>query len=562
MKKVLISLSISFFCLACNSTSLIHNEAELNSTTLNNCSNGQTDESSNGLNCDSEQKMDDTDIIESTFETNGESFSSNNFYVFDNPIERFPLTFEATIKVSANEAKRGGVIFGNYSEETSPTINFEIYKNGHPRMYYEDASGLATDVIFNKVNVATDEKLKIAIVDDPTTSRIMCYVNGSLEQTLARRFYRDIPATPFMIGGDYRGDGELFFEGTLYDISAYSTPKNEQQIAIDTEGIDADDPNLLFAFKFGDSTENTNIVSLNNKYIASRESIWVNDTDDIGEYDYSMAIIGDMQTMTYYWPDQLHNIFDYIVEKKDSEKISFCLGLGDITEKNTTEEWELAKNQFDKLNNAIPYAVNRGNHDSKKNFNKYFCELNEFYPQTISGLFESSGVENSFIITSFSDIKYLILTLDYGPDDEVLKWAEKVILENQDCHVIVSTHAYLLKDGTFINSKSTCPPSKTGGYNDGDEIWDKLIKRFNIDLVLCGHDFTSNIIINKRLNDFGYPITQILINPQEIDVREPTGMVAMLYFSNSGKNLKIRYYSTIKRRLLKRKNQISTTIGQ
>ena len=84
------------------------------------------------------------------------------------------------------------------------------------------------------------------------------------------------------------------------------------------------------------------------------------------------------------------------------------------------------------------------------------------------------------------------------------------IIENHPNHqVIITTHAYLYRDGTTLDSGDVCPPSISGGTNNGDAIWDKLIKKHeNIVLVLSGHDPCDSIILaqdkGENGNIFGY----------------------------------------------------------
>ena len=81
-------------------------------------------------------------------------------------------------------------------------------------------------------------------------------------------------------------------------------------------------------------------------------------------------------------------------------------------------------------------------------------------------------------------------------------------------------------------------------------------------MVVCGHDPTDNIVVLKTPGEYGNVVTQILIDPQGVDVAEPTGMVAMFYFSADGNNVDVRYYSTVKNQYLKKTNQMSFKVGE
>ena len=65
------------------------------------------------------------------------------------------------------------------------------------------------------------------------------------------------------------------------------------------------------------------------------------------DYDYSFAVLGDIQHITDYTPQDLPYLFDYILDNKDAKNIQFVFGMGDTTndvhnEANNLVEWQLA----------------------------------------------------------------------------------------------------------------------------------------------------------------------------------------------------------------------------
>lgn len=498
----------------------------------------------------------DSNYVEWNNNGNGLTFSRDDVYVVDGCLERVPLTYEATIKIQDDmaETERAGVIFGNYDGK-SAAINFEIYYNGNPRLFFMNSNGEIEDFIFTKVNVCTGERIHLSIVDDPTTRLLNCFVDGILKQSLNNNRYKECPTMNMRIGTDGRETREQFFKGTLYDFAAYSVERNNSLIQADKVGIYKDDPHLLCAYEFTGINNYSTVRGINNKHDLLYNSMWIEDVEIPVAFDYSFAVIGDTQIMTRRWPNDLHCIYDYVIDSTTDEKIAFCIGLGDITDSNSKSEWELAKYQINRMDGVVPYALNIGNHDSSLYFNTFFGGENNYYQSTILESFNNNAIENSCWIINACAQKYLIFALEYGVPDEVIDWASDIINKNPDCRIIVSTHAYLDRRGFLLDKTNSCPPSIKNGLNDGDQIWEKLIKKHNVDLVLCGHDPSDDIVTIKTKNDFGNVVTQMLINPQGIDVIEPTGMVAMLYFSNSGKKIDVRYYSTVKHKYLRECNQ-------
>ncbi len=273
-----------------------------------------------------------------------------------------------------------------------------------------------------------------------------------------------------------------------------------------------------------------------------------------------MAVVGDTQELTEDLPNAVSNVYDWILDNKDSQKIKYVIGLGDITQTNLATEWAIAKEHIYKLDGQIPYSLVRVNHDGNVGFNTTFGDGT--YAKQIAGYMTEGDLTNTYSLLTVGETDYLILCLDFGPSDEMLAWASDVVEQYPNHRVIVTTHQYLYRDGTTLDANDAYPASKYPGrndtgseftrdFNDGDDMWEEFVsKHSNIVLVLSGHDAFDSIVYRQDLGVKGNQVTQMLINPQDLDhTYQPeggTGMVAMLYFSEDGKNIDVRYYSTVR----------------
>lgn len=293
----------------------------------------------------------------------------------------------------------------------------------------------------------------------------------------------------------------------------------------------------------------------------------------VTDYAYSFAVIPDIQIVTENdvknGENNLAKLFDWIVANKSSKNIQYVFGLGDITDNNNAAEWTLAQTQHAKLSAAgIPYSVTRGNHDlpgfgggiATDAYTAYMGT--DAYKAQFEGFYSDTNIANSWRTFQVGEVKYLMLTLDYGADDAVLGWASGIIEAHPYHNVIITTHAYLFRDGTTMDGGDIVPPSTSGGVNDGDDMWNKLVsKHSNIVLVLSGHDPSESIVVNRSTGESGNVVTSMLIDAQDVEAQEGSmGMVAMLYFSADGKNLQVEYYSTAKQKYFMSRNQFSTEL--
>ena len=258
-------------------------------------------------------------------------------------------------------------------------------------------------------------------------------------------------------------------------------------------------------------------------------------------------------------------MYQWIIDQKDGKNIQYVLGLGDITEigvdddhrnynpERAAAEWSFAKEAITKMDGKLPYTLVRGSgHDGVEYFNEYFAG-HEGYTSNINGYYQEGRIENVYHTFSFGDVKYLILCLDFGAKDPVLEWASGVSEAYRDHRVIVTTHAYLEKDGSLLETGEEYCPSQSyydPENNDGNDIWEKLVsKHENIYMVISGHMSAETVVVSTQTGDHGNEVIQILIDPQTMDRNYSnggTGMVAMFYFSEAGDIVAIEYYSTVR----------------
>lgn len=290
---------------------------------------------------------------------------------------------------------------------------------------------------------------------------------------------------------------------------------------------------------------------------AATNPTWTDSVEKPENYAYSFSVIGDTQVVSYAHPENMSNIYDYVVENVEENKTAHVFGLGDITDASAYREWDVAKTEIGKLDGVVQYSLLRGNHDSIGRFNETFGEKSPYATQYIDRY--SIGYANTVHEFSAGLLDYLVVTLDYGAADEVLEWANGVIEAYPNHNVIISTHSYTAADGGFVDWNACA-------YNSGEDIWNKLVKKHeNIVLVLSGHVTEKNydIVFGEERGDNGNLIRRLMVNPQGLDVHAgATGMVAELYFSADGKNVDVQYYSTVRKQYYRvAQNHFSFTLN-
>ena len=494
-------------------------------------------------------------------EGDGLTFEAANIYEATEKTDRTPTTFEAWIKLPKSAASgRGGVIIGNYGDSTSPCINLEIHNGGNPRLYWlgRTSSDLA-DCKFTDVNVCTGEWLHLAVVRDKTKRKVHCYINGELVSTLdlpLKAVRNMLCVEPFVVGGDLRNGNAQYFKGSIRSVAIYDSVRTEAEIKKDMESPEICDSLISYY----DLSNGLSDLSGNGYDLTKHSSIvWIPETqkEDITDFDYSFVVVGDTQTVANKTPEKFRLIYDWIIDNKEKKNIQFVMGLGDITDESLDREWNLAMYNIRRMKDAgIPFSLTRGNHDTVETFNKNYSY--EEFSSSVEGAFDETML-NTWQKFSVGNRKYIVFALDFGPSDAVLAWAEEIITAHPDHNVIITTHSYLYRDGTTLDSSDLYPP--TSG-NTGDHMWEKLIKKHeNIVLVLSGHDPVGRIIMAQDEGDNGNIVTQMLVDFQYEDANQGgLGIVTILHFSENSDEIQVETYSTAQKQYYKPRNQFTFTL--
>ncbi|MBQ7354068.1 MAG: metallophosphoesterase, partial [Clostridia bacterium] len=406
-------------------------------------------------------------------------------------------------------------------------------------------------------DVRGDGWVHVALTFDEELGEIRVYRNGEAvaSKDSLLPIHPDVLNNPFCIGGDIRDGNPQFLKGMIRSVAVFDEVRTPEQIKADYAASEPQSELLLASYDFsaGDLTDRSG-----NGCDLRIRSKWFTEKDALKDYAYSFAVVGDTQIVNYFYPEELSKIYDWIVDNVEEKNIQYVFGLGDITDKDLTAEWNRANENFAKLDGLVPYSVIRGNHDSIEKFDANVA-TNATYTSQFDGFYGTDSALNSWRTLTVGQTEYLMITLDYGASDEVLAWAGDIIASHPDHKVIITTHAYLYRDGTTLDQGDVCPPATSGGYNNGDHMWEKLISKYeNISLVMSGHDPCDNVVVTQSIGEHGNVVTQMLVDPQGIDKREgATGMVTMLYFSEDGSEVQVETYSTVREKYYLEENQFS-----
>lgn len=227
---------------------------------------------------------------------------------------------------------------------------------------------------------------------------------------------------------------------------------------------------------------------------------------------FTVITLPDTQYYSSTYPEIFESQMHWIIDHRTEQRISFVLHEGDIVDSDVSPQWENASRSLHKLDGIVPYVVTQGNHDyfilggiddRSTMINQYFSEATAAQSPGFIGAFEPGHIENTAQFLMMGDQAWLVLSVEFGPRDTVVTWADGVLKAHPDVPAMVVTHAYLYWDGTrydhvtypdqyyspYLYSVAPAP----GAVNDGEDMWKKMIRdNENVQFVISGHVFNNN----------------------------------------------------------------------
>jgi 3',5'-cyclic AMP phosphodiesterase CpdA len=283
----------------------------------------------------------------------------------------------------------------------------------------------------------------------------------------------------------------------------------------------------------------------------------------------TLVVLPDTEVYAQKRPATFEAQTRWITENAAARRIACVLHVGDIVHDDVDEQWRVARRCFQMLDGKTPYALVPGNHDYSDaqrttRINDYF-KVQDFrkWP-TFGGTFAEGRIENSFHLVRLGDRDWIILALEFGPRDEVVAWANKILEAHPDRLGILLTHAYLFRDNARFDhttgKKQRASPHEWG--NDGEQLWQKLVRRHaGMRLVFSGHVATGGTGHLASTGDHGNTVHQIMADYENMR-GGGSGYLRLVEFHPDGHTVQVRTYSPLSRRsLTDDANQFGFSLG-
>lgn len=220
----------------------------------------------------------------------------------------------------------------------------------------------------------------------------------------------------------------------------------------------------------------------------------------------TFVVLPDTQYYSESYPEIYLDQTEWIRKAKILRNIMAVAHVGDITNTNTTIEWQRARAAMDNLEPDIPYVMIPGNHDygprgdaSSRDtlMHDHFKAGDALSLPYFGSSYPEGKLDNYFRLVPTPKGEWLLLGLGFAPNDGAMAWANGVINLHPNANVMLITHAYLYSDDTRYDhvmhpeqmwNPHSYPLAEQERVHDGEEIYQDLVKKHpNVKLVVSGH---------------------------------------------------------------------------
>lgn len=470
-----------------------------------------------------------------------------------------PYTLEAWVKVPEGIANDTvGYIVGN--PYRAPHISMQMATNGNLRLAWTIENA---DLTTSTTNYDVDTDLRngrwthVAYTCDVANDAVVAYINGKAVKTWTDAGLQDIvlpdhisPDNLFAVGSKKTNmyASSNLFPGWIADVRLWdhALSATEIQSSMMTQYTTAKD-GLLFNAPLNEIVNNQFAdLSGNGYYLTQSETGFQLETQEHEPGAYSMIVIPDQQILSHYYQPELMGMYQWIADNREKENIQIVMNVGDLADNcGNTAQWDNNKAAWELLPKDLPFITAAGNHDYDTNsgwnkgygvreqltiMNSYFPQsLFESYPTEI-GFFDETNSVNQWQAFSVNGNKYLVMALEYVPQDDVIAWANQVAEDHPNHQIIMVTHSYVGSTGNLYQPK----------------LWNNFLsKHENVIMAFSGHVSHNEVVHRTDKGENGNDVHNILMDAQSLDTsNRKYAMIGILRFNADGTLCDVSYYST------------------
>ncbi len=480
-----------------------------------------------------------------------------------------PYTLEAWVKVPEGIADSTvGYIVGN--PYRAPHISMQMANNGNLRLAWTVEN---TDLTTSTTNYDVDTDLRngrwthVAYTCDVANDTVVAYINGKAVKTWTDAGLQDIvlpdhvsPVNWFAVGSKKTNMGvsSNLFPGWIADVRLWDNALSADQIqaSMMTQYTTAQDGLVFNAPMTGIMDDRFEDLSGNGYYLAQSATGFQLETQEHEPGAYSMIVIPDQQILSHYYNDALQGVYQWIADNREKENIQIVMNVGDLADNcGNIAQWDNNKAAWELLPKDLPFITAAGNHDYDTNsgwnkgygvreqltiMNSYFPQsLFEAYPTEI-GFFDETNSVNQWQAFSVNGNQYLVMALEYVPQDDVIAWANQVAEDHPNHQIIMVTHSYVGSTGNL----------------DQPKLWSNFLsKHENVIMAFSGHVSHNEVVHRTDKGENGNDVHNILMDAQSLDTsNRKHAMIGILRFNADGTLCDVSYFSTSRNQYEARSN--------
>jgi hypothetical protein len=182
-----------------------------------------------------------------------------------------------------------------------------------------------------------------------------------------------------------------------------------------------------------------------------------------GPNAYSFVVLPDTQNYADSYPETFIKLTRWLADNSVDQKIEMILHVGDITNNNNAAQWAVTSEAYLAIDAAnVPYTFLPGNHDqanggSAENYSTNIdsvFSLERYFAAAPGGVYPGhpTSIANNYkLITTSDGTDWIVMSMEFGARDDVLRWANEILTKYAERPAIVLTHHHVNMGGkSFI----------------------------------------------------------------------------------------------------------------
>ena len=248
---------------------------------------------------------------------------------------------------------------------------------------------------------------------------------------------------------------------------------------------------------------------------------------------FGIVWISDTQHYSYYHPEKLAALGEWIADHEESDHLAAVIHTGDIVDNGHKQwQWDYFAQCLNQFRDDLVFLPVAGNHDlgiAALTYDGYLKQdFLDDYPDEQK--YEGGKMLYTVLGPAGSQVLFLGIGWGIGETADEKAWIEQVMLAHGDIPCVIVTHAYSIRPDRLLSYAEYLESSVVARYP-------------NVRMVLCGHVHQGFFTAEYEYDDDGDGTADRKVYSMLLDDQENSLLYRVLTFDPVSRSLSVKTYA-------------------